>query len=392
MGKPPTCTYDAERGWCTPEHLRDCADVACRGCRGCPEDHCQLDGRCAQHVEHEAGIYTCPRCIGRVRRQVGEIHDLYALAELDVERRRADLGPLLEQAGESGVESEAFNLIGPAADPGQWAERRRRLVQADDGRGWCAWPRHEGLSEDDPHHPYAVLGRWDMSCRESYGPETDLLITVSRSVDYLTGELLDRFAHTQEFEDFAREISECLSHMQAVLHDSREPEKGAPCPSCPAGSKPRLVKHYAKHLKLKRSEVCSAITCHCGDDQSGHCRICAGHDDTWHCPSDTEHWWSDADYRTRVDGDYVQHAVDLPTRELAERLGVPVSTVRRWAGRTYLGTDEHGEAMYGEPRLKARGRSADGRKTYSVAVALRLAEARLGVLLDTGAPAVSKSG
>lgn len=25
--KPPTCTNDAERGWCTPEHLRDCADT-----------------------------------------------------------------------------------------------------------------------------------------------------------------------------------------------------------------------------------------------------------------------------------------------------------------------------------------------------------------------------
>ena len=70
MTKPPTCTYDTERGWCTPEHLRDCKAADCRGCRPCAEDHCELNGRCAEHVEHEAGIYTCPRCILTVRKNV----------------------------------------------------------------------------------------------------------------------------------------------------------------------------------------------------------------------------------------------------------------------------------------------------------------------------------
>lgn len=394
--KSPTCRYDAERGWCTPEHLRDCTDVACRGCKPCGKSHCELLHHCPEHVETAAGIFTCPKCIGKVRLTVRRIVDTYALVEVDTQARGFDLGPLLEEAAESGIEGEAFNLIGPAADPGQYAEKRRRLAVGYDGRGWCDWPRHDGYREDDPHHPYAVLGRWDMACRESYGPQTDLLVSVSRAADYLTGPLIDTFAHTSEFEDFARDVATCLAHLETVLHDSREPEKGAPCRRCNRAKRadgseagaPRLVKRYREH-PVKDGELVHEV-CDCGE--VAHCRICAGHDDTWHCPANGDHWWSDADYRTRVDGDYVQHAVELPTRELAERLGVPVSTVRRWAGRTYLGTDEHGEAMYGEPRLKSRGRSADGRKTYSVALALRLAEARGGVLLDIKTPVVSKSG
>lgn len=377
MTDAPACTYDTERGWCTREHLRDCAATNCPGCRPCSEDHCEINGRCHQHVNHAAGTYTCPRCIGLTRRQVRKILDQYALVEVDVETRHLDLGPLLEQAAESGVDSEAFNLVGPAADPGQWAERRRRLVATYDARGWCDYPKHEGIADDDPHHPYAVLGRWDMKLRESYGPQTDLLVSVSRAVDYLSGPLLDKFAHTHEFEAFAHDVTACLTHLETVLSDSREPEKGAPCPTCRADGRrsPRLVKHYATHPGLKPGQRCTRIDCHCGDDHTGHCRTCAGHLDTWHCPIVTEHWWSDADYRTRVDVEYVQHATELPVIELAQRTGITASTLRRWAGRTLLGIVD-GESIYGPPRLKARGRNKDGRRLYRVADALAVRDTK----------------
>jgi hypothetical protein len=387
MSKPPTCHYDAERGWLTPEHLRDCDDRECAGCRPCPKSHCDLLGRCPNHVEQAAGIFTCPSCIGKVKRTVRKIVDVYALVEVDTWVRGLDLGPLLEEAAESGIEGEAFNLIGPAADPDQYAEQRRRLGVHYQRQGWCDWPRHERFHPNDPHHPYAVLGRWDMAMRESYGPQTDLFVTVASAADYLTGPMLEKFAHTSEFEEFARDVATCLAHLESVLNDTREPEKGAPCRRCPRPG-PRLVKRYAEHVE-KAGELVHP-TCSC--DEVAHCRICAGHDDTWHCPANGEHWWSDADYRRTVDGDYVTHADVLPTRELSERIGVPVSTLRRWAGRTYLGTDEHGEAEYGEPRLKPSGRSKDGRRTYSVLAALRLAEERSRVSLDIETLAVSKSG
>lgn len=314
MSKPPSCTYDAERGWCSPEHLRDCSDGSCRGCRTCGEDHCELNGRCAEHVEHDAGIYTCPRCIGKVKREVRQIVERYA--------------ELPEEIEVKGVDSEALNLHGPAASAEQLAARRR--WEAD--RGWCDFPRT--LAADDPHHPYAVLGRWDMAIRESYGPATDLFVTVSRAADYLTGPVVARFAHTQEFEDFARDVSRCLTHLETVLSDSREPEKGAPCPTCReegvAYGAPRLRKRYGADVR--------------------------GRDDTWHCPRDPAHWWSHVDYRSRVDGDYLEHAQALTAAQMHAAHGIKPGTLRQWALRGIVkrvGRNEQGQQLYDVAQARA---------------------------------------
>lgn len=310
MTKPPTCTYDSERGWLTVEHVRDCRDAACAGCKPCPETHCNLMGRCAEHVDQATEIFTCPRCIGKVKRNVRAIVDRYAELPAEVEAK--------------GVDSEALNLHGPAASVEQLEARRRW----DERRGWCDFPRT--LAADDPHHPYAVLGRWDMAIRESYGPATDLFITVSRAADYLTGPVIDTFAHTQEFEDFAREVTACLMHLETVLSDSREPEKGAPCPACrdeqPEERAPRLRKRYGADV--------------------------TGKHDTWHCPANTAHWWSEVDYRMRVDGDYLMYADRLTAAQVHEVYGIKPGALRKAAER--------------EPLLR-RGRNADGQQTYDVA-------------------------
>jgi hypothetical protein len=370
----PRCTWTSN-GWTTAEHLATC-DIDCAGCRPCPKSHCELNG-CSNHVEHGAGIFTCPSCIGKTRRTIRAILTRYA--ELPAEYEYSD------------IDDEPLNLHGPAADTGQWAERRKRLERAYAERGWCDYPKHAGMADDDPHHPLAVLGRWDIAIRESYGHASDLFVTISRAVDYLTGPVLDTFAHTREFEEFAKETRTCLNHLEDVLALVQRSEQGAPCPTCSDELKdsedraPRLEKRVAEHHpKMKDGEVCQV--------GAPDCRVCRGDNDTWHCSRNPAHHWDDASYRGRVDGDYVQHATALPTRELAKRIGKPVSTVRRWAGRTYLGTDEHGEATYGEPRLKATGRAADGRKTYSVAEALRLAESNSAVMLDIKSLDVSKSG
>lgn len=378
MKREPTCHYDAALGWLSPEHRSDCTAHDCAGCKPCGKSHCGMRERCPNHVEHGAGIFTCPGCIGKARKDLAAIVELYALAALDVEVRGLELGALLEEAL-SGIDSEAFNLIGPAAAPEQWSERRRRIAAQYERRGWCDWPRHEGTADDDPHHPYAVLGRWDMALREDYGPQTDLFVTVTSSADYLTMLLAGGFPHTQEFEDFAREIAACRAHLEQVTHDARVPEEGRQCPTCriERGNGPRLRKRYAAHPKLTKGEQCDL----------DECRICVGTDDTWHCPDRPEHWWSERDYRDRVAVDYVQHADALTMSDLPDRTGIPAGTLRRWAGRTFVGTDAHGEAIYGPPRLRSRGRNADGRKVYRVedVEALR-------VSLDIKTLDVSKSG
>lgn len=345
----PACRYNAAEGWLTTED------------RPCPEVHCALLGGCATHVDSAAGLYTCPSCIGKVRSRIARITDLAAITDLDVIERDLGYSSTLLDEAEHGVETEAFNLVGPAAAPEQYAEHRRRLGLAYAERGWCDWPRAERFLEDDPHHPYAVLGRWDLEVRELYGPRSDLFVTISSAADYLIAQLAGPFPHTEPFERFASEVSVCLGHLEAVIHDSRAPEQGRHCPACieADGEGPRLRKRYASHPNAKPGDPCRRRA------DGKPCDVCSGKLDTWHCPAVADHWWSETDYRARVDADYQQHATHLPALELAERVGVSLATVRRWTARTW---DDETDGWQ-PPRLVSRRTGPDGRKLYSVKAA-----------------------
>jgi hypothetical protein len=350
----PACRWSTEHGWLSPEHLRDCPNQGCTGCKPCPKTHCAMRGSCSNHVTIDAGLRTCPRCIGSARRELMHIGDLYAVAGTMVALRTIEVGALLEEAAEGGVDSEALYLVGPAAAPEQWSEKRRRLGATFDARGWCDYPRPEGLAEDDPHHPYSVLARWDQALREQYGPITDLFVTVTSAIDYLLGLLAGPFPHGDEFEDFVKEIGACRSHMETVIHDSRTPELGRPCPRCVEanGKGPRLRKRYAS-----------------GDDE----RTRRGDHDTWHCSDVAEHWWTEHEYRDKVAVDYLEHASELPATELAQRIGVSLSTIRKWTARAW----DESAGEWAAPRLVSRRKGADGRKVYSVAAATAVRDERL---------------
>lgn len=327
------CTWDAKHGWLTVEHVRDCDDHACSGCKPCGKSHCGMRGRCANHVDVGSGIITCPGCVGKVRKDLALVVTLHGAA-------------LPEEVVAAGVESDAMNLIGPAALP----------EHVDFRRGWCEIVYDRDNRPGRPRaeqHPYLVLGRWDLALRETYGPPTDLSITVSRAASYLDGLLAGHFPHGDEFEEFARDLAACRSHLEAVIHDSRTPEVGRPCPRCAEvaenGKGPKLRKRYAS-----------------GDDE----KTKGGEHDTWHCPADPEHWWSERDYRDRVAADYVEHADELPARELAERVNVPLSTLRKWAARSW----DSEAREWREPLIVSRRKSADGRKLYRVEDVTRLTQ------------------
>jgi hypothetical protein len=331
---PPPCTWEAvDQQWLSPEHQADCADAYCKGCRPCGEDHCAMRGRCPNHVQHAAGVITCPECIGKVRGDLVAIENLHA--SMSVEAMFAA----------AGVESEAANMAGPAAAPEQFATRRDFMQARDHARGWCDFPKDEHLDADDPHHPFTVLASWEGRLREKYGPATDLFVTVSRARDYLTTLLAGPFPHGEEFEEFAADLVRCRSHLEGVAHDSRTPELGRSCPTCSTMEKagPRLRKRYARH------------------DRSGI-------SDTWHCSNNPAHWWSEQDYRDRIASDYVEHSPFLAAPELADRLGVSVSTIRKWAARSF---DEK-SGQWSAPRLVSRRRGPDGRKVYRVDEARQL--------------------
>jgi hypothetical protein len=296
---PHRCHWDSERGWLGVEHLRDCDDSACPGCRPCSENHCGING-CESHVDHDAGIWTCPRCIGKTRSDLARIVQLYN-AELP------------EQAEYAGVDSEALNLVGPAMLADDIETLRERT---DAARGWCSWP------VTDQRHPYSVLGSIDMALREVYGPRTSLAVSVERAAAYITDLLAGRFPHEDQFEDTAREIRKLRAHMEAVAGNSRKPETGAPCPKCQADTgadeshkAPRLIKRYAQGR----------------DDRS-----LLGENDTWHCPDVPAHWWTNEDYLMTVEAAHRERVREgrwLTAAEIREQYDVKPATLRKWASR-----------------------------------------------------------
>jgi hypothetical protein len=251
-----TCRWDRDR----EEYLAD-GEPCLVDDYGDPTRHCQARRTCANHVG--ANELTCARCLSRTRQDIRVI----------VGRTPE----LMTQAITTGVESEAANLAGPAADVEAWMWRK---IAARQGHAW-----HVSLLEDDDEeHPYTVLTRWEMMLREDYGQPLRSPTSTEAAAAYLE-RILPRLAQDdeQDFGLFAREIRRCRAHLEAVLMDSQQPERGAPCPTCP---------QPAPKLTLERGHWCHEPDCdrmHWPDDP-----------DRWLCPRDREHWWTEVDYRRWV--------------------------------------------------------------------------------------------
>ena len=323
-----TCRYDkaAERHLLRT-HLPACDSRDCQGCEPCLRDangnpvrHCTARIGCNGHLgEYEQ---TCPGCIEEVRTTLRVIVDLAADA-------------LLEEAIEAGVDSEAVYLAGPACDPEAWSWRK---VTARQGGPWHMSQGDSASKldpdEDDEHHPYSVLTRWEFMLREDYGQQRTDATSIVSAAKYLT-DMLPRLANDdgQDWRLFAHELNACRNHLESVIHDSRAPEMGAPCPACTTANtkgKP-LVKHY-RNIDERTGKV----------DPSGAL-------DWWGCRDDDAHWWNDEDYRLRVAAGYLAHSPRLTAPQIAEAYGIPAGSVRSWAstGRVHKrGKDDEGRQMY----------------------------------------------
>lgn len=226
---------------------------------GDPTRHCQGKG-CSNHIGH--GELTCARCVGDVR---GYIRAIVELAPL-----------MLPAALAGGVNSEAAMLAGPATDAEAWSWRK---IAAKQGLIWHA----SLLEEDDEHHPYSVLTRWEFMLREDYdAPRYDATSVIS-AAEYLLRNL-HRVAQDdeQDFPLLRDEMRTCRDHLQAVIHNSHKPEKGAPCPDCKdEGRVVRLTRTYGHWCE---AEDCAKL--HYADTS----------DDWWVCPRNRDHRRSHEDY------------------------------------------------------------------------------------------------
>lgn len=275
--QPAPCYRDRDNGirFVKNGHRHDCGDPACRGCTPCPEKrHCGGKRNCSWHLPE--GVLTCGRCVGDARRELGWIADLSALVGV--------------QAMTDGVTSEAANLAGPAADPralAEWQVARKGYLRSLESLGRITEAQHlhalEVLSEDDDLHPYAVLTRWQMMLAEDYGHDLPGRLTIANAAAYLDRQL-HRVAN-DEHQDFLllkAELRDCRKHLETVLHNDEQRDRGAPCPTCrAAGRIERLERQYAHWCQ---DETCEKF--HFTDDGS----------DVWRCPRDRSHWWTQQGY------------------------------------------------------------------------------------------------
>ena len=208
-------------------HVTDCAGETCNGCLPCTEPHC---GTCRRaHAD-----VTCAECVAATR------DDLHAIAAM--------CDALPAEAEHRGVNGEAMMLLGPSADPEAW---RNRAMSAMRGRVDAAY------LEDcrDEQHPTWVLGTWEQAWRDHLDQPTELAATLPRLVDYIDRHLHEMAGEAEvPFEDFARDLRGCRSHLEAVLHDKSQGDPAnVGCFDCGAKIERRLTdKGFEDHWTCTR--------------------------------------------------------------------------------------------------------------------------------------------
>lgn len=310
-------------------------------------EHRHCPGCKVKHLDHAHPV-RCPSCVGQVRWLIREIVDLVVEAHIQHERR--------------AITSDVVMVAGPAAS----YERSTYLHQsATSGRLCkCRTRGHDVcvtelfpdvlcpdaafvLNEhrDDTLHPSTVLQDWNLTWRRALDHDLEPTAKSNDARDNLTPKLGDLASYllTQltymaqkpegAIADMTEDLKACHGWLQHITNNGTAPTvKGEPCPACRVG-------------RLERRT-----------------------DDQWACPNaGCARVWTDAEYMTRVTGAYIAASVALPATDLAVRLGVPVGTVRRWAGRRKQ--ERAGKVTYLPPLLKSTGRDLVGRKVYDVAEA-----------------------
>jgi hypothetical protein len=291
-------------------HNEDCPDEDCHGCLPCPMDHCRV---CT--VEHATG--ACPNCLAEVRDNLDDIRRMSQALPAEVETR--------------GVDGEAMNLLGPAADPearGHWEASvlAGRIVPVDcdardldDVKAWLETAAHE-------LHPLIVIGGWAIVYRDAFEHTEPVgRVDALTEAGYLGRNLTEMAAVVDvPFEDFARDLRRCVAHMERVLHDGEQVDRGAPCMTC---GKP-----------LERTW---------GTDEDH---------DGWKCPRcRTES--TEAQYRFAVAHLHREEATHLTDRDMEIRTGVKAGTIRVWALRGIVGRrTEGGRVVYSVAQVEAEAR------------------------------------
>ena len=286
-------------------HGDHCPGESCEGCEECTRAHCRVCYR-----DHSATV--CGGCMTAIRDDLADIRRMHAALPTEAIHR--------------GVNGEAMSLLGPVADPEAWGHHE---ASAKVGRTAEQW-----TDGNDYLHPLWVTATWADVYREAFDDPEPATPEVETECAYLNRKLTDIAGYPHvPVEDMARDLRKCRGHLEDVLRDGDRPDTGAPCVQCAT----RLERHVT-------------------DDGR-------------------EWWWcgrcktnlTDDQYRYAVGVAYRANADRLPAGDLADRLGVPLPTIRQWTARARVYRD--GEVLLDPPRLPSCGRDTQGRPVYSVAAA-----------------------
>jgi len=357
--KTKSCHWNGEER-VTSGHDRYCEAAGCDGCQPCGEDHC----RCGRHLRDSEPL-TCAKCVGKVRFNLTRIGDLCRLAPL--------------AATETGVDSAPAILAGPVPEHSTHAARRTWAY----GGGLCqcldcpdrrpatqgpickkattclhhvcrrrTWrPTCPGLSDwleyaDDEQHPLWVLGTWDMLIAEHLDHTRRNRVTITGAVSYLVANLT-YLAQDQDFafDELAREVGDCVGHVEKVMGVAPYVQRGAPCPACRDAGRP------SKHLEREYAPGQA-------DDAL----------DTWTCPTKgCGKTYQPDEYAKSVYVDYLGNADRLTAAQMLAQYRVPEGTLRRWANGW---TDNYG--TWHTPTVRKHGYDGERRQLYNVADTLQM--------------------
>lgn len=227
---------------------------------------------------------------------------------------------LPEEVESRGVQSEAAMLWGPAADP-----EARGHLEASVLAGRV--PADYLDTADGELHPLFVLGTWDMLWRDALEHDEPAgRLSIADAIDYLDRQMtyMAGFEHVP-FEDFARDLRQCRTHLESVLHDGEQVDTGAPCMTC--------------NVPLERVW---------GKDDNH---------DGWACPRCRQRS-TEEQYRFAVAHLHREEATHLTDRDCEIRTGVKAGTIRTWATRGHVTrTLDSGRVLYAVEDVEAHARA-----------------------------------
>lgn len=283
-------------------HQGDCADESCRGCLPCTMDHCRVCG-----IEHTSA--ACGGCLTEIRDSLEAIGRMCADLPAEVQHR--------------GVEGEAMVLLGPVADPEAWGHVTASMTAGRIPSDWRLLPEDWRTTATDDNHPLLVLGQWEMIYRDALDHPTLEMVDITSAAAYLTRHLSDAAREPWvPFEEMAKAIRHSCAHMERVLHDGEQVDRGVPCMNCSRA----LERVWGFGNKP----------------------------DGWECKRCREFSTEDQ-YRFAVKADYIQQADWLTDVDMAVRTGVKSGTVRVWAQRGLIARHlDSGRVVYSVTEVETR--------------------------------------